>query len=176
MERDDIEDSIRSAFAGVSLGSGTSLRQAQAIDDYGRGFTEAEFEALPLSEVTDDWTRIPESELLRDNAAHLDAEGLRYYLPALMIWLLDHYDDPNLLAMPGVGPLMTPIGTVMALAPESMAKEENRWRFEIFNDEQRAATAAYVEAFPRIVTLRAEDAKDLANSIRDYWGQFLSRQ
>jgi hypothetical protein len=176
MDRDEIEAAIRSAFAGVRLGSGTSLRQAQVIDDYGRGVTEAAFEALPQSEVTDDWTRVPESELLRDNVAHLDAEGLRFYLPALMLWLLDHYDDPDLVRMPGLGPLMTPIGTVMALAPGSMTEEENRFRFEIFTEAQLAATAAYVEALPRLVALDQEDATRIARSIRDYWGQFLPRQ
>jgi hypothetical protein len=176
MERDEIESAIRSAFADVRLGSGVSLRQAQAIDDYGRGFNQAEFEALPRSEVTDDWTGVPESELLRDNVAHLDAEGLRYYLPALMLWLLDHYDDPDLVRMPGLGPLMTPIGTVMALAPGSMTEWEHRFRFEIFTEAQRAATAAYVEALPRLVTLDHEEATRVARSIRDYWGQFLPHQ
>jgi hypothetical protein len=46
-----------------------------AVTD-GAGLSEAEFEALSLSEVTDDGTRVPESELLRDNVAPLDAEGL----------------------------------------------------------------------------------------------------
>lgn len=176
MERDEIEAAIRSAFLDVRLGSGTSLRQAQVINDYGRGLTEAEFDALPLSEVTDDWTRIPESELLRDNVAHLDAEGLRYYIPALMLWLLDHYDDPKLMTMPGVDVLMTPIGTVMALAPGSMTEWEHRYRFDIFSEAQRAATSSYVEALPRLVALDQEDATRVARSIRDYWGQFLPRR
>ena len=176
MERDDIEAAIRSAFQDVRLGSGISLRQAQAIDDYGRGLSDAEFDGLPLSEVTDDWTRVPEAELLRDNVAHLDAEGLRYYLPALMLWLLDHYDDPDLLGKPGLGPLMTPIGTVMALAPRSMSKPEHRFRFDIFTEAQRAATAAYVAALPRLVALDREEATRIARSIRDYWGQYLPRQ
>jgi hypothetical protein len=97
MERGEIERAIRSAFAGVRLGSGVSLRQAQAIDVYSKGVTKAEFEAMPLNEVTDDWTAVPESELRRDCIAHLDAPALQYYLPALMLWLLDHYGDEDRL-------------------------------------------------------------------------------
>ena len=77
----------------MRLGSGVSLRQAAAIDDYMEGYTQATFDALPEDEVTDDWALIPEDELRTDNVPHLDADGLRYYLPALMLWLLDHYSD-----------------------------------------------------------------------------------
>jgi hypothetical protein len=71
------------------------LRQAQAIDNYRKGWSPAEFEALPKSEITDDWSAVPLSELERDCTAHLDVAGLRYYLPALMLSLLDHYEDPD---------------------------------------------------------------------------------
>jgi hypothetical protein len=93
LERDEVEAAIRSAFAGVRLGPGVSLQQARFIDVYLDGITEEEFEALPEHETTDDWTAIPESALVCDSIAHLDADGLRYYLPALMLWLLDHYND-----------------------------------------------------------------------------------
>jgi hypothetical protein len=83
MERRDLEEQIRAAFAGVRLGAGVSLRQAAAIDVYQRGWTNEQFHRLPEGEVTDDWTSIPDDELARDNIAHLDPIGLRYYLPAL---------------------------------------------------------------------------------------------
>ena len=123
--------------------------------------------------MTDDWTRVPESELLRDNAAHLDAEGLRYYLPALMLWLLDHYHEDGWLTRDGV--LMTTIGTIMALAPEPQF-DESMWRFyEIFTAAQRTAIASYLDALPRLVELDSEDAKTVARSIDHYWAQFLPR-
>lgn len=78
--------------------------------------------------------------------------------------------------MPGLGSLITPIGTVMALAPGSMTEWEHPFRFEIFTEAQRTATAAYVEALPRLVALDREHATSIARSIRDYWGQFLPRQ
>jgi hypothetical protein len=171
MERREIESAIRSAFAGVRLGSGVSLRQAQAIDNYLEGVSQAEFEALPRHEVTDDWTGIPESELLRDCAAHLDADGLRYYLPALMLWLLDHYDDEDRLLLDGAA--MTAIGTISALAFASEFEKGYQSIYDGFTSEQRAAIARYLAALPRLVHLDYEDATRVARSLDRYWAQFV---
>jgi hypothetical protein len=172
MEREDVEAAIRTAFAGVQLGSGCSLQQARLIDE---GLTvemsQAEFAAIPRNETTDDWSRIAESELTCDSVAHLDADGLRYYLPALMLWLLDHYNDENLLFDHDAS--MTVIGTMSALAPSA---EFARYRWDIFDgftSEQRAAMAKYVEALPRLVELDREDATLVNRSLGRYWAQFL---
>ena len=172
MERDDVEAAIRSAFAGVRLGAGISLQQARLIDE---GLTvdlsEAEFAAIPRLETTDDWTRISESELLCDALAHLDAEGLRYYLPALMLWLLDHYNDENRGSDPVAE--MTAIGTMSALGPSA---EFARYRWDIYEGftlPQRAAMAKFVEALPRLVELDREDATLVSRSLGRYWAQFL---
>lgn len=53
-DRATTEKLIRTAFAGVTLGNGISLRQAQVIDRYGEDVTDAEFDALPRQEVTSD--------------------------------------------------------------------------------------------------------------------------
>jgi hypothetical protein len=80
VEREEIEAAIRSAFGGVTLGSGVSLRQAQVIDNSILGLDPPVDLSGP--EITDDWARIPDSEFARDCIAHLDRVGLRYYLPA----------------------------------------------------------------------------------------------
>ena len=49
-DRGAVEAQIRAAFAGVTLGKGMSLRQAQVADRYGEGVTDAEYEALPRGE------------------------------------------------------------------------------------------------------------------------------
>lgn len=81
----DIREMISSAFLGVSLGNGVSLRQAQVIDNYGNGVTDEEFEDLPKNEITNDWSRIAFEELELNCISHLDAEGYRYYIPAFML-------------------------------------------------------------------------------------------
>jgi hypothetical protein len=110
--------------------------------------------------------------LLCDTIAHLDRDGLRYYLPPLMLWLLDHYDDEELKLEPVAS--MTVIGTMSALAPRA---EFARSRWEIydgFTAEQRAAVARYVPALPRLVHLDHEDATLVDRSIARYWFQFLA--
>jgi hypothetical protein len=79
-DRAVVEARIRAAFAGVTLGKGMSLRQAQVADLYGEGVTDGEYKALPRGEVTNSWADVSFSELERDCVAHLDNEGLRYYL------------------------------------------------------------------------------------------------
>ena len=169
MERGEIEAAIRSAFAGVRLGSGVSIRQAQAIDDafIGRGLSRAEFDRLRASEVTDDWARVQEWELTRDCIAHLDADGLRYYLPALMLWLLEHFDDGGQFAD------MTAIGTISALAFPPEFEESYKATYQTFTAEQRSAIASYLHALPRLIDLDHEDGARVTRSVHRSWAQFL---
>lgn len=75
---------IREAFAGVTLGSGIGLQQAQGIDDHEDEATCARYRA---SDEREDWTRIPVTELNRCNGSlsFFDAEGMRFHLPAYLI-------------------------------------------------------------------------------------------
>ena len=169
-ERDDIEAAIRSAFAGVQLGSGVSLQEARFADER-RSISAAELAAARRLETTDDWTLIPYAELARDNIAHLDAEGLRYYLPALMLWLLDHYDDEDEGMDDAVS--MTVIGTVFALAPASEFAARQWEIYDRFTPAQRTAMARYVEALPRMVDLRYVDPTLIGRAMDRYWSRFL---
>jgi hypothetical protein len=168
MERENIEAAIRAAFADVRLGSGVSLRQAESIDGTIFGLEPTHSGPDP-DEITDDWTRIPESELLRDNIAHLDGDGLRYYLPALMLWLLDHHDEDRWLS----GSDMTAIGTIGALVDLFDFEASRRRTYDGFTAEQRTAIAAYVQALPQFVDLDTDDAARLTSSFERYWAQFL---
>jgi hypothetical protein len=123
---------------------------------------------LPESEVTADWGAIPEEELRRDNIAYLDPEGLRYYLPALMLWVLDHYNDQDLwLDSPAD---MSVIGTVNAVAPGKDSRKHYYETYDkFFTEQQRRAIAAYVAALPALVELGTEDATLVERALRDYW-------
>jgi hypothetical protein len=154
-----LEDEIRAAFADVELGRGISLRQAQFIDRYGEGVSDREFEALPKGEVTNDWSRVPFDELERDCVAHLDAEGLRYYLPALMLSVLSHYDAGS----------MRVIGTISALDSRDAY---NQRRFALLTAPQRRAIAFFLSALPNLVDLWNEHAKVASRSLRGYWRQY----
>ncbi len=168
MEREEVVAGIRAAFAGVTLGKGVSLRQAQAQEKYGAGLTDAEYEVLPEAEVTDNWSLVPEDELRRGCVEFLDDAGLRYYLPAFLLRMLDHYGED--LIVDSSGP---DIGTIAAIAPYDQFRKSGYAVFDGWTPEQRAAIAVYAEALPRLVDLYHEEATRVDRAIGDYWGHFL---
>jgi hypothetical protein len=91
-----VEIEIRMAFRGVTLGRGMNLRQAQFADRFQDAVWNAHSASLAHGEITDDWSQVPLDELERDCIAHLDASGFRYYIPALMLSVLDHYDAASM--------------------------------------------------------------------------------
>jgi hypothetical protein len=160
MEREDLEALIREAFAGVRLGGGLSILQLEQVDEAihspinGHAFAEAW-----RNSVTDDWTQIPEDDLHTEYVAHMDAESLRYHLPALMLWLLDHYERGD----------MTTIGVLMALEADKGWRTYRRTMYDTFTPAQRAAVAAFVETFPMLVALDPMDEWKLELAFASYW-------
>jgi hypothetical protein len=75
---------IRAAFAGVTLGDGVGLLQAQGIDAYADCNTISLYRS---KDEKDDWSAIPVSELNKysDSLSFFDAEGMRFHLPAFLI-------------------------------------------------------------------------------------------
>ena len=108
-----VESEIRIAFRGVTLGRGIRLGQAKFAD----GFQNAAYKGnsgLPTGrEIADDWSQIPLDQLESDCIAHLDALGFRYYIPALMLSVLDRYESSS----------MRVIGTLSGLYP----KKDDSW-------------------------------------------------
>jgi len=153
---------IRDAFQGVQLGKGTSAGQTEVIDRYGEGCKPLQFEAIPLREVTNDWMSIPPDELERVQIAHLDAEGFRYYLPALMLSVLDDYDPCSLRV----------IGTLSALYPKPEHWHYHMERYKQLSAVQKGAIAAFLVGLPSLLTLSLEDQKLVARATRNYWDQF----
>jgi|ERR1051326_1937089 hypothetical protein len=157
-----VQSIIRSAFAGVVLGSGVSIRQSEVIDRYGDGVPR-EFAALPRSEITDDWERVPDTELERAFVSYFDAQGFRYYIPALALSVLRNYDSGSLRV----------IATIRSLYP----KKEN-WsycvhKYELLSDRQKFALALFLSHLPNLVTLGYENETCVSRALRNYWSQFL---
>lgn len=122
---------------------------------------EVDVAARQKLEVVDDWTRIPYADLDRDNFAHMDPDGLRYYLPALMLRILRHYDPSAMWC----------IGTVSALVQEG---RHPRGFVELLTPEQRRAVALYVKELPNLLQLDEYDAPDIARVYREVWSQELT--
>jgi len=82
---------IESTFDGVPKPEKITLRVARAADDYVPEEKWSEIRALD-SEVR--WQDVPDRDLEKysDADAFLDASGVRYYLPAFMIWSIRRRD------------------------------------------------------------------------------------
>lgn len=153
---------IETAFDKVTLDGGISLAQTKVIDNYGRGVTDEEFAALPKKEVTGNWKEIPASQLDEADAlAHFDRKGFKYYIPALMLRLLENYDP---------GSMMT-IGTLSILYPKT---ESWKYLYSLLSEKQNQAIALYLKGLPDLVTLDLEDKTIVERALRNHWSKFLS--
>lgn len=85
---DAIIEQVREAFAHVKLEDGIGLIEAQGLDDYFSGDALAVFRA---SDERDDWQRITIDTLnaCESSLCFMDAKGLRFILPALLIAILN---------------------------------------------------------------------------------------
>ena len=72
------------AFAGVKLGSGVGLLEANGLDDYASEQKLAEYRA---KDEKLDWRSIPIEKLNRysSSLSFFDAEGMRFHLPAFLV-------------------------------------------------------------------------------------------
>lgn len=160
LQKEEIKDLIETAFSGVTLDGGISLEQTKVVNNYGRGVTEKEFSSLPNKEVTNNWKEIPISKLDETEClAFLDEKGVRYYIPALLLRLLESYDS---------GSMMT-IGTLSILYPK---QEERKYLYSELNEPQKKAIALCLKALPDLVELDSEDKKIVQRAFDKYWYQF----
>jgi hypothetical protein len=86
--KEQLKEQIRQAFAGVGLGSGVGLHEAQGLDDYASEEKCAEYRA---SDESLDWQALRSDELNKchSSLSFFDAEGMRFHLPAYLIADLD---------------------------------------------------------------------------------------
>ena len=161
--RSSVKQNIRTAFRGVTLGAGISLRRAQLIDGQSAPSRE-HAQSFTQKEIIGDWSQVPLDELERDSVAHLDALGFRYYIPALMLSVLEHYDSSS----------MRVIGTLTGLYP----KKDNAWeyhmqRYSLLDATQKIAIARFLAELPKLVELDSEGQRTVERALRNYWGEYL---
>lgn len=177
--RNRVEKRIRDAFKGVKLGEGISLHQVVIVDNYGRDandveVTDREWDKRGIAGVVDDWEKIEFTQEPDDDdfaIAHLDDEGFRYYIPALMFSVIDDYDSGS----------MRVTGTLGGLYPQKTGHFAKYWDsrmvfYSIFTDEQKAAIASFLNALPFLVELYPEDKATVERALRNYWHQFLPEE
>jgi len=162
--RHAVESEICMAFRGVTLGRGVSLRQAQLADGIRHAAENAPSVSPADAEITDDWSRVRLDELERDCIAHLDVLGFRYYIPALMMSVLNHYESSS----------MRVIGTLTGLYPKKGDSwEYHMHRYSPLNPAQKTAIARFLAALPKLLELDSVDQKVVARALRNYWAEYL---
>jgi hypothetical protein len=95
----ELIEMIEAVFDGVPKPQKITLRVARAADDYVPEQQWAEIRALD-SEAR--WQDVPDKDLEKysDTNCFLDASGIRYYLPAFMIWCIRHRASTEFAAYP----------------------------------------------------------------------------
>lgn len=156
--RERLLEEIRSAFAGVVLGDGTSLSQSEVTDNYGREITDdgfgsgrensaEEYADLRHRDLTDDWAAIPHKDLDRIAIPFMDAQAVRYYLPALMVSALVR-GEPSDMAWISIMGFLTNPGDRAALLDERQVR----------------AVTHFIRALPEVVDVDHEDEQSLRSA------------
>lgn len=147
---------IETAFDGVSREGGISLHQAQALDECRDG---DEVEQAGTLDTETRWQDVPESEIAKMEVAmcFMDDIGLKYYLPAFMVYSIKHHETCE------TNSANHPIYQLIAKT------EEEKKRFSIFNTPQKKAIRRYLEYMAYFAGEEADSdaAKEALNS---YWG------
>lgn len=169
MNTEQLRAQMKSAFRGVTLEGGISLRQGEICDNYGRDnqgrpIGESVFAMIPRSEVTDDWTALPLAELERyPYLSYLDAKGFRYYIPAFLLSLLEDASKGS----------MRVITTLASLRPSREHWSYSMAQYALLDETQRAAVATFLLYLQDDPHLDAEDQKLVFRALECYWQTYL---
>ncbi len=169
MNKAELETLIKDAFRGVHLGKGCSLRDAETADNWGKSGLDQDLVSFPDVETKDDCSSLSLRTLDRyPYLAHMDAEGLRYYIPAFMLSILadDNYSSMRFIC------------TLSALYPSRKEANLERWNYHVglyslLDGEQRSAITAFLDALPVLAKIDPGDVKSIERALRNYWHQFL---
>ena len=157
-ERPLIIKAITQAFDGVERGKIT-LHETEVIDDYGGEEERAEARKKDRENT---WQGVPDKDMEYSYwwYAYVDAQSLKYYLPAYMIWTLKHHDQTT--------GSMSPETTISAVTVNRKEFEEQK--LKILNEEQCKAVARFLEYMSRLQPY----AKGANRALEKYWRRYLS--
>lgn len=159
-------DYIASAFRGVTLGPGTTIYEGENRSNY--GFTPEELRHVKSAERVD-WGRVPVDDLYARSAGllFLDADGHRFYTPAIMTAILRYGTRDGALCH-------TFIFDLGYLPKHSCMVGTAQFRM-VYNRSQRAAIVRFLKFaihcapadFPLNDALRALDAVQLCSCVAE---------
>lgn len=141
---------VRAAFAGVTLGRGIGLWEAQGIDEYAN---HRKVEAYRSRDEKDDWSSISAADLDYCNSSpcFFDAEGMRFHLPAYILADLEGKTK-----------------TANVLFHLTYQRGECAGRYELLSLEQRAAVREFL--LLRLADpLRKFEHRSIERALQGFW-------
>ena len=125
---------IREAFRDVKLEDGVSLNMTEYNDS---GGSAKHFKQLAVNDERDDWQKIDDRTLEQFTVtfSFTDWKGLRFYLPAYMIWVIKHPESHC-----SIGEY-----TIYALDPDGMVWLHERTVDKILNKQQLEAVVQFLQ-------------------------------
>lgn len=153
MERDELISVIVNAFDGVERPKEITLHVAEAHSAYDyendNGHRQKDWSGC--------WQDIPDEQLMRCEHAldHVDKVGMRFYLPAYMVWYLENYGNRHQTWMDSAQ-------YVMGLhSPDEALTSFQAERYSLFSEEQVQACKLFGTLFEEL------SKKELINIITD---------
>lgn len=148
MDKEVLIEQISWAFSGVALGSGIGLREANYMD---YDCDDAEIAEERENDERQDWRNIS-SNTIRDYCfcvAYMDAESLRFHLPAIMIAELQGEDAAGLVF--------------------HLTWEPQSGHWVLLNMKQRIAVRAFLSYMLRSGNLSESDKVAVREALKNYW-------
>ncbi len=158
MERDEVLNGLRAAFAGVERGAVT-LHEAEVIDSYG---TVAERARAHKRDTDGSWNAIPDEHIKECASAlpHLDPASFRYYLPRFIVFALESGSRR-------AGTIADAVIYALSYTDQRDLNDHKRERFAVLSLEQQTALAAFLEYATQ--NANEMDAHVAAEALKGYW-------
>jgi hypothetical protein len=162
---------ITAAFQNVVRGNGISLHEADVIDCAGYDNKDAKNRVAARRLDTDRrWQDVPDKDIedYYNILSFLDAEGLRYYVPAYMVWALKHLKTSGSMSSDSI---------IYTFVPylNTGHYERQLERFAIFTTEQNKAICGFL----RFMSEHSDgfaDEYQASQALTGYWNQFCDAE
>ena len=134
----NIKNIIIQAFDNVSYPKNITLYVAQSHDNH----EYDEDEKYKKSDFVGKWQDIPDSHIEDCYCAlsHLEPDGVRFYLPAFMLWVLDNYEAKEEEVS------YATFSAFMKFKSKGLENFHNE-QFSLFNKKQKYACAMFLKYF-----------------------------
>ena len=159
MNKTELKQIITKAFDGVSYPQNITLHVAQVHDSYDYD-NDAKWKQL---DYIGRWQDIPNEHITRccNALSYLEPDGLRYYLPAFMIWVIDNWENFEEVSW-------SHDATILTFHVHKDFEDHKTNQFSLFNDQQYHACACFLK-----FCIEKEDAymDDIVKCLERRWSK-----